>query len=168
MPEPIDYRVMANLKASLQAIATSAGYYYDVDNGAVKLDADHGVEAMLEPTGPRPCVLVELRNESWEYHPAGQVLYTLPVTVHWFHRSAPLVDVLLGEPSPPHDEDRMQMFYRGCADVEKALTADTSRGDLVPDTRITDRRWNPVNGGNDVWAELDVEMRVYRAYGVPS
>ena len=166
MTEPIDFRILANLKAALQAIAVSAGFYYDVDDAAVKLDADHGVEEMLAPNGPRPCLVIELRQESWEYHAAGEVLYTMPLTVHWWHTPAPPADALLGEPTPPQDEDRMQMYFRGVADIEKSVTADTSRGGLAVDTRITDRRWNPVNGGNDVWAEVDLELRVYRTYGV--
>ena len=168
MTEPLDYRAFANLKAALQAIAQGAGFFYSVDDTAVKLDFDNGVEEMLAPDGPRPCVLIELRQERWEYHGAGEVLHTLPATLHWLHTPAPVSDAVLGEPAVPQDEDRMRMFYRGCADVEKAITADTSRGGLVPDTRITDRRWNPLNGNQEVWAEIDIEMSVYRTYGVPA
>lgn len=166
MTEPIDFRILQNLKRALQAIAVNAGFYYDVDDAAVKLDAEHGVEEMWEPTGPRPFVVIELRPEAWEYHASGEVLYTMPMTVNWVHTPASPADALLGEPMPPQDEDRMQMYFRGLADVEKAIAADTSRGGLAVDTRITDRRWNPVNDGNDVWAEVDLELRVYRTYGV--
>ncbi len=166
--EPVDYRLMAALKASLQGISQSSGYFYDLDDQAVKLDPEHGVEEMTAANGPRPCVIVEAQVETWEYHPAGEVLYTLPVIVHWIHAPAPLADAVLGEPVPPQDEDRMRMYYRGVADVEKAIAENSALNAITSGAKITGRRWNPVNGGNDVWAEVDVEFRIYPTYGSPA
>lgn len=168
MPEPHDYRLLLNLKAALQAISVAAGFFYTVDDAAVKLDAEHGVEELIAPNGPRPFVLIELRAESWEYHPSGEVLYTLPLTVHWVHTPAPMDDVVLNAPTAPEDEDRLRFYCRGVADIEQALASDAGRAGLSVDTRITGRRWNPTTGGQDVWAEIDVELSVYRRYGVPA
>lgn len=166
--EPHDYRLLTNLKAALQAIAVSAGYYFDVADMAVKLDAEHGVEALVAADGPRPFILIEPRSEEWEYHPSGEVMYRLPLTLHWVGTAVPSADAVLGEPTPPEDEDRFKVYSRGVADIEKALAADTGRSGLSVDTRITGRRWNPVNSGQDVWAEVDVDLTVHRVYGVPA
>jgi hypothetical protein len=163
--EPHDYRLLANLKAALQAIAVSAGFYYNVDNAAVKLDAEQGVEEMIAPGGPRPCIFIRLREEQWEYFASGEVRYKVPVTIFWQHTPAPLADAVLGEPSPTQDEDRMRIYYRGVADIEKAIGADSGRNGLSVDTRITDRQWLDVDT-QDVWAAVDVELQVYRQYGV--
>lgn len=166
--EPFDYRLFAGLKAALRAISVANGYYYDVAHAAVKLDAEHGVEDLVAPNGPRPAIIIELRSEVWEYLGSGEVHYAIPATLHWLGTAVPLEDAVSGEPTPPDDEDRMRVYFRGLADIEKAITRDESLGGVSQKAQITDRRWNHVNGGQDVWAEVDVEFGNYRTYGAPS
>lgn len=168
MAEPLDFLLLANLKAALQAIRVADGYYYGVDDAAVKMDAETTIDELVGPESLRPFVLIEPRPEEWEYHPSGEVLYSVPLTLHWVHDPLPMSDALLGEPAQAEDASRMRVYYRGVADIEKAITRDTSRGGRSVDTRITGRRWNPVNSGQDVWAEIDIELKVYRTYGVPA
>lgn len=171
MPEPREFLIVANLKAALQAIAVEDGYYYGVDDGAVILDPDHDIEALTAQGAPRPFVIIELGDEQWEYHPAGEVRLVMPGSIHWVHDPTPPGDAISGVPSVVDDAARMQVFWRGCADVERAITVDTGRGGLAVDTRITNRRWQPApggSGGQTVWAELTLEIIVYRTYGVPA
>ena len=80
----------------------------------------------------------------------------LPVTIHW-----------VGESYPHIDESRMQTFFRGCADVERAIGADPTRGGLAVDTRILQRTEDDSTAGAQVWAVIDTEIRLYRTDGQP-
>ena len=165
--EPRDYRIALSLKAALQAVSVAAGYYYDVDNAAVKLDAEQGLEEVLNGTGPRPVVLIELRDDAREHEPANYIMYDRHYTVHWIHDPTPLADAVQGEPSPTTDGDRVLMFERGVADVERAVSRDTGRGGLAIDTRVENVRWNKAEEiGRLVWAEVDVTIKAEREYGV--
>lgn len=157
MPEPVEYRVLANLKAALQAIATSGGYFYTVDDAAVKLDPNVDVETLIGDAKARPFVLIEAFPEEWEYQPALQLEMRMPVTVHWVHQMTETAD-----------EVRLLTFFRGCADVETAITRDITRGGLAIDTRITKRALFKELDGAEVWAQLALEIRVYRTYGAPN
>lgn len=164
MPEPRDYRIVLNLKAALQAI-TGPGFFYHVDLAAVKLDPDHGVEELATPGGPRPFIVIELRDDARVHLPAYQIEYERHYTVHWVHEPAAPTDVILGEPAIAADEDRVRMFERGVSDVEVAVSRDTGRGGLAVDTRIEAVRWNR-DAGQAVWAEVDIVIRAYREFGV--
>jgi hypothetical protein len=154
--EPIDYRIVKNLQAALLAISTTAGYHYDVAALAVKLDPNHDAESLIAPDGPRPFILLELGKERWEYFPAFQVRITVPVTVHWVSESV-----------PTDDDSRMQTYLRGCADVERAIAVDISRGGLATDHRINGRTLDLAVDGAQVWAMVETEVRINRTYGAP-
>lgn len=168
MAEPIEYRVLRNLQAALAAITVAGGYYHTVQATAVKLDPNQDVEALVAPDGPRPFVVLEVQPESWEYNPAHQVVLVLPWIVHWFHESAPLSDAAMGEPTPPADEQRQLLFWRGCADIERAVAADIGRGGLATDTRIVKRTFDDDPDSQLVHAVVDLEIRLHRTYGQPS
>lgn len=157
MLEPIEYRILANLQAALQQITVGGGYHYDVLGTAVKLDPNQDVEALIEPGGPRPFVVIELAPERWEYFPADQLRLALPMTIHWVHES-----------SPEADESRTLTYLRGCADVEQALAIDPGRGGLATDTRITKRTFEGAVDGSQVWGMVDITITLHRTYGQPN
>lgn len=155
-PEPIEFQIVQNLQAALQAIAVAGGYHYDVAGAAVKLDPNQDIESLIAPGGARPFIVIEVTPETWQYQPASQVLMTIPVTVYWVTDS-----------DPTSDPSKMQTFFRGCADVERAIAADVTRGGLAVDTRITKRELSKEIDGAQVWAVIDTEISLYRTYGAP-
>ena len=157
--EPREYLILRNLQQALLAIAVASGYHYDVKALAVKLDPNHNVEDLIAPEGPRPFVILELRAERWVYYPANVMNLVLPWTIHWVHDSDPTID-----------EDRVRMFFRGCADVEAAIVPATGRGGLAIDTRIVNRELqkNGPDDGSQVWAAIDLEIKLERTYGQPN
>lgn len=155
--EPIEYRVLLNLQTALQAITVAGGYHYTVAATAVKLDPNHNVEALIAPDGPRPFIVLELREERWEYSPASQVRIVVPVTIHWVSDSTPTVD-----------ESRLQTFLRGCADVEQAMAVETIMGSLAQIPRIGKRTLDFMVDGAQVWAQIEADIVVNRTYGVPN
>lgn len=157
MPEPIDFQIVQDLQAALGAMSVSTGYHYTVAVTAVKLDPNHEVEDIIAPTGPRPFVILELTpDEGWEYQPAEQLVFRLPLTIHW-----------VSDSTPTDDASRMQTYLRGCADVERAITRDITRGGLAQDTRLVKRTFDTAVDGAQVWAQIDLEIFVYRTYGAP-
>lgn len=157
MPEPIEFRILQNLQTALLAISVAGGYHYTVAAGAVKLDPNQNVEALIAPGGPRPFVLLEVAPEAWKYFPAGEVRLVLPVTIHW-----------ISESTPSDDNSRMQTFFRGCADVEKAIAVDPGRGGNAMDTRIVRREFETAVDGSQVWAQIETEIALRRTYGSPN
>lgn len=167
MPEPIEYRILLNLQAALAAMTVAGGYYFTVGATAVKLDPNSDVESLIEPSGPRPFVLIEVRKERWEYFPANEVRLVLPFTVHW----------IPDFPTAGVDASLPQMYFRGCADVEKAIAVDpgrgtypdASQGSLAIDTRITGRRMREIENDSSIaWAMVDIDIPLRRTFGVPS
>ena len=154
MPEPIEYRAILNLQAALQAISIAGGYHYDVVDAAVKLDPNVAVEALVNPSGTRPIILIEVQPEAWEYQPARRLRLKMPVTVHW-----------VSESTPTDDTSRMQTYFRGCADVEQAVAADITRGGLSSDTRVIKRIFDTAVKGSRVWAQIEIELWLHRTYG---
>jgi len=168
MIEPIDYRVVRNLQAAIAGIARSAGYYYDLVDSAVRLDPEQDIEPLIDPSGPRPFVVIDVQPEEWRYDQADQILLTLPISLHWYYEARGEADSVIGTPEPTRDEQRMQLYFRGCADLEKAIAADTGRGGLATDTRIIKRTFVPDVPSQEVHAQIDIEVRVYRTYGRPA
>lgn len=156
MAEPIEFLIVQDLQAALRQISPAAGYHYDVASMAVKLDPNHKIEDFIDPNGPRPFLILEVGKERREYAPASEVRVVLPLTVHW-----------VGESSPAEDENRMQMFYRACADIERAVAKDPSRGGRAVDTRITGRTFDTAVDGAQVWALVDLQVSLWRTYGEP-
>lgn len=157
MPEPISFRIVQDLQTALRSIAVAGGYFYDVASVAVKLDPDSANDAVRAPGGVRPLILLQVSPERREYQPAGEVRLVLPVTVNWVQES-----------DATDDDSRMQVFFRGCADVEQAITVDLSRGGLVIDTRIVQCVNNDDLEGSQVWAQIEVEIAMFRQYGRPN
>lgn len=154
--ESIDYQVVRNLQSALQAITVAGGYHFTVAATAVKLDPNHAVESLVAPDGPRPFVLLEIMADRWEYAPARQLELTLPVTIHWVSDSVPTTD-----------ESRLQTYLRGCADVERAIAVDITRGGLAMDTRVVKRTFDTMVDGAQVWGLIEVLMEIHRTYGQP-
>lgn len=169
MPEPIEYRIVRDLQAALQAMHIAAGYFYSLPAVGVKFDPNVDVELLTDVSqGVRPFALIQVAPETWAYSPASQLKLRMPVTVHWLHDAHPAEDVAIGEPMPPSDEDRIQLFFRGCADVERAVAVDISRGGLATDTRIVKRTMNPEIDSQLVHAMVDLEILLHRTYGQPT
>jgi hypothetical protein len=157
---PIEYRIVRDAQTALQAISQASGYHFNLAALAVKLDPDQAVEALVTPHGPRPFILLEMKDEEWEYDAASEVFLVLPMTVYW-----------VSDAAPSSDEARLETYYKGCSDVEVALVSTPeklSRGGLAIDTRIVNRRLDTSVDGTEVWALIDVRMRLRRQYGQPN
>jgi hypothetical protein len=157
MPEPIEYLIVKNLQAALAAISVGAGYFFTLAGTAVRLDPDRDIESMFEPTGPRPFIVLQVKPGPWEYFQAGELKRTLPVTVHWCSIAV-----------PTDDDSRMKTFFRGCADIEKAVVADLTRGGLARDTQIVAAEQDLLIDGSQVWARVDLAIPLRRTYGQPN
>ena len=156
MSDPILYTIIRNLQAALGAMTVAGGYYYAVAVAVVKLDPNHKVEDLIAPDGPRPFIVLEVKPEAWNYLPANEVRLVVPMTVYWIGASTPTVD-----------ESRLLVFTRGCADVERAIAVDITRGGLPVDTRIVKCTKEPSTEAAQVWAMVDIEVRLYRTFGAP-
>ena len=173
MAEPIEYRILLDLQAALRRISVQNGFFYDLADLAVKLDPNHGVEALIDPDGLRPFVVLEPKPELWDYgtsqetaqvelspgvfSAADQVFVTLPIMVHWIQQSNPTVD-----------ESKMQTFFRGCADVEQAIARNVSRDGLAIHTRVTRRTYDEIFDSAQVWAMIELDILIYRTLGAPN
>jgi hypothetical protein len=160
VPEPTDYLAIVNLQEALQGITVGAGYFYDVRGTAVKLDPNHDVTTLVEPDGPKPFIAIEVKPERREYEAGGQansvVHITRPITVHWVR-----------DTDPTRDADILLTFFRGVADVEKAVAADPHRGGHASETRVLTCALNSTEDGARVWAMVDLELWTIRTYGEP-
>lgn len=157
MSSPIEYAIVRDLQAALQAATVAGGYYYTIAATAVKLDPNHDAEDMVKPSGPRPFVLIEVLPDEWDYSKQNEAILVQKLALHWTHDSDPTVD-----------EDMLLVYFRGCADVEKAITQDITRGGRAVDTKITARTPVIAAEGGKAWATLNVDIRTHREYGVPS
>lgn len=156
MSEPIEYLIVRDVQAALQAATVAGGYHYGIALAAVKLDPNHEAEEMVAPDGPRPYVLIEVLPDAWQYAPSNDATLATKLNIHWVH-----------ETDPTRDEDLLRRYYRGCADVERALMQDISRGGRAVDTRITSRACGQETDGAQVWATLTVEIHQVRTCGAP-
>jgi hypothetical protein len=154
--EPIEYQIVRNLQSALQLITVVGGYHFTVAATAVKLDPNQGIEALIAPTGPRPFIVIEVKPETRRYSPAKRTRLVLPVTIHWVSESTPTID-----------ESRLQTYFRGCADVERAIAIDIGRGGLATDTQIVDCVYDTAIDGAQVWAQINIEISINRIYGQP-
>lgn len=173
MTEPLEFQIMLALQARFQQIRVADGYFYGVDDVAVLLDPDNSVEALRATVDGsprvRPFVAIEpLDGEEWNYEPANQLRFVLPMLVNWVHTAVPASDAVTGVPMPPPDAARLQVYWRGCADIEKALNRsnDPGLGGLATDVRIVDRKWIADREvGQDVWAQLTLHVHTRREFG---
>lgn len=153
---PTEYQILAHLKAALQQMSIAGGYHYNIVADAVKLDPNCDVESLIAPDGLRPFVIIEVKPDAWSFSPANRANIVLPVTIHWVSESVPTDDV-----------SRMLTFFQGCADVERAIAVDVSRGVKAQDTRITKRSYATALDGAQVWAMVEVDIPTRRVYGQP-
>ena len=154
--DPIAFRIMQNLQSALKNISVAGGYHHDIAALAVKLDPNHDVESLVGDESLRPFIILEYGSQSFEYHPASQIITKIPVSIHAVHDS-----------DTSDDDSWMRTYLRLCADVEQAIAIDTTRGDLATDTRILDIAVHRIDG-REVWAETACEIRVYREFGAPN
>lgn len=154
--EPIEFQVMQNMQTALKAISKAGGYHHDVASFAVKLDPNHEVEEFIGEEPSLPFFVLEPQPDEFQYFPASQVRVRLPFIVHAIHES------------DTTDDDALQeTYFRLCADVEKALAVDITRGGLASLTTILERQIETISG-KQVWAMLTGEVAVHRTYGVPN
>lgn len=161
MSEPICFRIVQDLQAALRGISVANGYFYDVVSIAVKNDPNSAQSALRAPGGPRPLLLIQVDPERREYQPSGELRMVLPLVINWVQES-----------DAADDDSRMRTFFRGCADVEKAIApedgAGRSRGGLAIDTHIVRCINNDDIDGSEVWAQIEVEIPLFRQYGRPN
>ncbi len=156
MNEPLEFRIVQDLQAALKSISVANGYHHDVENLAVKLDANHDVESLIGDLPLRPYLILELLPDKHEYFPAEQVRLLMPFIIHF-----------VNDTDPTDDDSMLKTYHRLCADVEKAIAADTTRNALATDTRILEREMHELEG-QKVWALVKGEIREHRTYGDPN
>jgi len=157
MPEPNEFLAIQSLQTALRGITVADGYHFDLAGSAVKIDPNAHIEDLIAPGGPRPFIVIEVLPDRWDLFPASQLRLVLPVTIHWASES----DVT-------DDASWLRTYYRGVADIERALFANTAAlapYAMVP-PRITKRSPSPL-GGTEVWAMVDIDLKTHRAYGEP-
>lgn len=161
--EPLEVRIFERLAAILAAISVEGGYYFDVGDASVTLD---GAAAVAATAASSPVILIEPgTSEAWAYQPANQAIVELPARVIW-----------VGSPRGPEDPApfvtmpkgaRLRTYWRACRDVLKAVTADYTLGGLVVDVRVTGRQWNQDIEGPDVYAVIDLSIRMSLDFTTP-
>lgn len=157
MSEPIEFQILENVQTALRGISTTSGYYSDIVDEAVKLDPDVDAETLRGRQSMWPFIFLQPMPEEWIYEgmPNGLRL-EWPLKIHW-----------VNDTDGTDDAAKARAFFRGCADVERAITRDISRGGLAIDHRIRTRAFNLSDDGTVVWAEIDTVIRVRRTYGTP-
>lgn len=157
MSDPIELQILESMQTALRGIRSTDGYHNTVHPDAVKLDANHDVEALIGPEGLRPIIVLEFSSSEVErYYKPLQMIAVLPVTVH-----------AVGDSDPTLDNGHIAAAERLLADVEQALAEDNTRGGLVSSTRMTGKRIRAATGRR-AWVEIDYELRTHRRYGAPN
>ncbi len=156
MPEPLEFQIVQNLQAALRLISVANGYHHDIEVLAVKLDPNHDVETLIGDQAHRPFLILALSPDAYEYFPAEQIRLRMPFIIH-----------AVNDTDPTDDDAMLRMYWRLCADVEKAIAIDETRGGLATDTRILEREMHE-SEGQQVWAMLKGEIREHRTYGAPN
>lgn len=156
MDEPIELRIVQNLQTALRDISVANGYHHDFLALAVKLDPNQDVESLIGDEGLRPFMILSLSPDAYDYFPAKQIRLLMPFVIHAVNNS-----------DPKEDDSKLTTYLRLCADVEKAIVVDITRGELATDTRIFEREMHEFDG-QQVWAMVKGEIRVHRTYGEPN
>ena len=161
MADPIDFLIIKNMQAALQAISKSAGYHHDISAVAVKLDKRHNVEERIPeanaPIGPpRPFIVLEVQTDDFEYHHSGQLLQSMPFSV-----------LFVDDTDAQDDDARIKKHLTACADIETALTIDHQRGGKAIDTRLLGRELSD-DDSSTVRTIVSGEVRLHRTYGAPN
>lgn len=157
MNDPLEYQILADLQAALRGISVAGGYHHDVTELAVKLDADATVEDLIGTWAARPFIILELLPETFSYFPGDQIRIVLPFAAHFINDSDPTTDAAM-----------LLEYLKLAADVEKALSADGTRGGLATDTKITARTKRAGDEGRLIWATVVGQVLENRTYGSPN
>lgn len=159
MTEPIEYRILLNVQSALQTISQGGGYFFTVGASAVSLDPVDTIDIVLGRAAASPFFVVEVGSAGRPtYQPASQILELLPINIIAFANAEQQQDPVA----------KTKVYERLCADIEKAMTVDISRGGMATDTRIIGRQMQVTTGSVRVVALVQVEIRVYRTYGAPN
>lgn len=155
--EPQDFRIMLALQERLQAIQVSDGYYYTVPASAVRFSHDINIEDLTAEDSPRPFIVIALTDDPHEhYQSPDELQVTLKIRIYWVSNTVPTSDV-----------SRLQVYLRGCADVERALMGqDRSLGGNATDIKLVNRSLED-DMGAQVDAAIDLEIVFYRTLGNP-
>ena len=156
MDEPLEFRIVKDLQTALKSISVANGYHHDFEALAVKLEPNHDVEALIGDQPRRPFLILALSPDIYEYFPSEQIRLLMPFIIY-----------AVNDTDPTDDDSMLRTYLRLCADVEKAIAADTTRNGLATDTRILEREIH-VMEGQKVWAILKGEIRERRTYGEPN
>jgi len=154
--DPVEFRIVEHLQAALLAISVAGGYHHDVAAFAVKLDPNHDVESLIGATAKRPFAILALDPDTFSYSPSMMVRIAMPATVHFVNDS-----------DPTDDASWIEEYFTLCADVERAVAQDITRGGLAIDTRIVQREYRSFQG-QQVWAQVKLDIGVRRTYGSPN
>lgn len=158
MPNPLTHDVLLNLQTTLQAISVAGGYHFDVDDDAVSLDPDKHIELLTGSSLRAPFYIIEAPpGRRFDYHPANQLRQVLTVNVTGAHEATPL-----------QPQTKLLRYEQLCADVERAVAVDHTRGGLATDTRVMDQQMGVIVGGQRVLAIIELEVRLYRTFGSPN
>ena len=165
MVEPLEFRIMERLAANHAAIAKDRGFFFDVDDAAVSIDAAVDAEALKD----RPVVVViePGDSESWQYEPGRQALVLMRAWVTWIASPLPLDHSQADGATTIDRRARQLALWRACADTARTLVEDPSLGGLVVDTRIVGRKWDREIDGLDVYVSIDLEIRTRRDFTRP-
>lgn len=145
------------MQTALRAIATPT-YHYDVEANAVSIDPNDHIEVLTGQKAWDPFFVIEVPpDREIEYFPAEQLLELVPIDI----TAAADADVL-------DPVSRLRTFQRLCQDVETALTVDVTRGGLVSDQRIVNKRMGMMVGEARVIAVIETVARLHRTYGAPA
>lgn len=156
-PDPLEFQIVQNLQTALRSISVANGYHYDIESLAVKLDANHDVESLIGDQALRPFLILELPPDVYEYvEKPNRILLRMPFIIH-----------AVNDTDPTDDDAMLKGYWRLCADVEKAIAVDITRGELATDTRIFEREIRGLDG-QLVWAMVKGEIREHRTYGEPN
>ena len=157
MAEPLELQIIENLKTAVEGISVAAGFFHDVAALAVKLDPDHDVALLIRDTPLRPFFFMTVSISPFKYveKPNG-ILLLMNFAIHAVHDTDPTVD-----------DSMLKTYFRLCADIEKAISVDISRGGLATDTKILNGKMHELEG-QQVWAEVTGEIREHRTYGKPN
>lgn len=153
-PEAAEYAILLALKTTLRGIAVAAGYHYDVASDAVKLDMNTDIAKLIGASALRPFIAIEVLPETREYASAMRTTLTTPVLIHWVHDAVQI-----------DDETRMQTFFRGCADIEKAIAPQATACGGLASIKIIDRVLSREALGAQVWAVVRTEIMNKRVFG---
>ena len=159
MTEPVGYRILLNLQETLEGISKSAGYHFTVAAGAVSVDPLDAVEIIVGRATESPFFVIEAGvGGRPTYQPSNQLIEVLPANINAFANAEAQRDMVA----------RVKTYERLCADIEKAVVVDITRGGLAGDTRIVSKQMNVTSGSLRVVAVVQLEMRLRRFYGSPN